>query len=166
MSERWSDVDGTFAERFKELYVLGYGAAYGVLGNAAEAEDCAQEALARALVRWSRIESYSPAWVTRVAVNLALDRLRVQRRADTRAVPASEIRADADLADRRHDLAIALEALPRRQREAIVLRYLVGLPEADTADTMGCTIGTVKSTTARGLTRMRGRLGPQWAWED
>ena len=68
------------------------------------------------------------------------------------------MREDADLADRRHDLATPSAALPRRQREAIVLRYLVGLPEADTADTMGCTIGTVKSTTARGLTRMRGRL--------
>ncbi len=47
-----------------------------------------------------------------------------------------------------------------------MLRYLVDLPEADTAGAMGCTIGTVKSTVARGLDKLRVELGPQWAWDD
>ena len=61
---------------------------------------------------------------------------------------------------------MALSALPRRQREAVALRYLADLPEAETAGAMGCTVGTVKSTVARGLDRLRVELGPQWALED
>ena len=73
---------------------------------------------------------------------------------------------DIELAARRRDLATALAALPKRQREAVVLRYLVDLPEADTAGAMGCSVGTVKSTVARGLDKLRVELGPQWAWDD
>ena len=60
----------------------------------------------------------------------------------------------------------ALRALPRRQREAVVLRFLVDLTEHDTARAMGCTRGTVKSAAARGLARLRVALGPTWALEE
>jgi RNA polymerase sigma factor (sigma-70 family) len=159
-------VEDDFADRFEELYRVAYRAAYGVLGNRAEAEDCAQEASARALVRWRRVHDYAPAWVARVSVNLALDRTRATQRANRlRRGPAVDVDR-FELAARRRDLATALIALPKRQREAVVLRYLVDLPEADTADAMGCTVGTVKSTVARALDRMRVELGPQWAWDD
>ena len=161
-------VDDDFAGRFDELYGVAYRAAYGILGNRAEAEDCSQEALARALVRWRRMHDYAPAWVARVSVNLALDRTRSARRAD-RLAPLATKTASADrydLAARRRDLAVAMSALPRRQREAVALRYLADLPEAETASAMGCTVGTVKSTAARGLDRLRVELGPQWAFED
>ena len=69
-------MDGGFVERFDELFAVGYRAGYAVLGGRAEAEDCAQEALARALVRWDRVREYAPAWVARVATNVALDRAR------------------------------------------------------------------------------------------
>ena len=69
-------MDGGFVERFDELYAVGYRAGFAVLGRRADAEDCAQEALARALVRWDRVAEYAVAWVARVATNLALDRAR------------------------------------------------------------------------------------------
>lgn len=157
---------GIFAERFEELYGVGYRAAFAVLGQRAEAEDCAQEALARALVRWSRVEGYATAWVARVAINRALDRVRSQRKRGEQPIEDRATWGPYGLSERRQDLAVALAALPRRQREAVVLRYFVDLPEADTAGAMGCSIGTVKSTTARALARMRDELGPQWAWDD
>ena len=52
---RFQGVEDDFAGRFEELYRVAYRAAYGILGNRAEAEDCSQEALARALVRWRRM---------------------------------------------------------------------------------------------------------------
>jgi RNA polymerase sigma factor (sigma-70 family) len=166
VAQRLKEVDDDFAGRFEELYRVAYRAAYGVLGDRAEAEDCAQEASARALVRWRRVHDYAPAFVARVSVNLALDRTRATQRAN-RLRRRPEVDVDRfELAARRRDLATALTALPKRQREAVVLRYLVDLPEADTANAMGCTVGTVKSTVARALDRMRIELGPQWAWDD
>ena len=60
----------------------------------------------------------------------------------------------------------ALRALPKRQREAVVLRYLVDLSESQTAQAMGCATGTVKSAAARGLDHLRRALGPTWALEE
>jgi RNA polymerase sigma factor (sigma-70 family) len=159
-------VDDDFAGCFEELYRVAYRAAYGVLGDRTEAEDCAQEASARALVRWRRVHDYGPAFVARVSVNLALDRVRATQRANRLRRGADTSTDRYELAARRRDLATALAALPKRQREAVVLRYLVDLPEADTAGAMGCTVGTVKSTVARGLDKLRTELGPQWAWDD
>jgi len=52
----------------------------------------------------------------------------------------------------------ALRALPDRQRAAVVLRHWCDLSEAETALTMGCSVGTVKSTTSKGLARLRAGL--------
>jgi RNA polymerase sigma factor (sigma-70 family) len=166
VSERFGAVEDDFAGCFEELYRIAYRAAYSVLGDRAESEDCAQEASARALVRWRKVHEYAPAWVARVSVNLALDRVRATQRANRFRRTADTTSDRFELAARRRDLATALAALPKRQREAIVLRYLVDLPEADTAGAMGCTVGTVKSTVARGLDKLRLELGPQWAWDD
>ena len=53
----------------------------------------------------------------------------------------------------------ALRSLPPRQRAAVVLRHYDGLSEADTAEALGCAVGTVKSQTARGLAKLRDLLG-------
>jgi RNA polymerase sigma-70 factor (sigma-E family) len=165
--ERFQGVEDDFAGCFEELYRVAYRAAYGILGDRTEAEDCAQEASARALVRWRRVHDYAPAFVARVSINLALDRVRATQRTSRNRRGADATTADRfELAARRRDLAIALAALPKRQREAVVLRYLVDLPEAETAGAMGCTVGTVKSTVSRGLDKLRTELGPQWAWDD
>ncbi len=115
MSERFAGVGDDFAGCFEELYRVAYRAAYGILGDRAEAEDCAQEATARALVRWRRVHDYAPAFVARVSVNLALDRVRATKRAIRMRRP-SETPADRyELAARRRDLATALAALPKRR---------------------------------------------------
>jgi len=155
----------SFVERFGELYAVGYRAGYAVLGRRAEAEDCAQEAMARALARWRRVEDHATAWVARVATNLALDRVRAVERQRRHAVASSEA-VDDPVALRRHDLVRALRALPARQREAVVLRFIVDLSEHETARAMSCAVGTVKSSAARGLERLRAALGPGWALEE
>lgn len=158
-------MEDEFVDRFEELYRVGYRAAYAILGDRHESEECAQEALARLLTRWPRVRTYAPPWVARVATNLALDRVRARRRAADHRPRPGEPAAEAELSDRRRDLGIALAALPRRQREAVVLRYLVDLSERETATAMGCSVGTVKSTVARALERMRSELGPAWQWD-
>ena len=64
---------------------------------------------------------------------------------------ADEMDAHAD----RRDLWTALGRLPRRQQAAVVLRYYEGLSEAETADVLGCSVGTVKSSTSRALAKLR-----------
>ncbi len=162
MSERSLDVDVGYVDRFEELHRVAYRAAFAVLGRRADAQDCAQEALARALVRWRTVADYAPAWVARVSTNLAIDRAR----RESRTLTFIEGAAVDPHCDRRRDLVVALRALPKRQREAVALRYLADLPEADAASAMGCSVGTIKSATARGLVGLRTQLGPQWAWED
>ena len=61
---------GSFEEAFDGLYHLAYRVAYRLLGRRAEAEDVAQEALARAYVRWFRVEDHAEPWVAKVSTNL------------------------------------------------------------------------------------------------
>jgi RNA polymerase sigma factor (sigma-70 family) len=166
VAQRFPDVNATFVDQFSELHRVGYRAAYAVLGRRADAEDCTQEALARALVRWNRVHAYAPAWIARVTTNLALDRTRQTNRLDAGSSVGEVADQHDPVAERRRDLVVALRALPKRQREAVALRYLADLPENQTATAMGCSIGTVKSNTAKGLQRLRLDLGPRWAWED
>jgi len=148
-----------FVDRFAELFAVAYRAAFAVLGDRAEAEDCAQDALARLLDRWDRLDPAATApWVARVATNRAIDRWRRrERRTHTGQHGPGR---DAQIAVLRADLVRALRALPTRQREAVVLRHICDLPERDVAVLMGCSTGTVKSTTAKGLVRLRAVLGP------
>ena len=123
------------------------GAVALVAGSRAAAEDAVQEALARAWERTERGEDIDslPAWVTRTAMNLsrsAFRRLRAELRARER-LAASAPAAETAGADVRMDLARALAALPRRQREVVVLHYHLGLPVGEVAGTLGVSEGTV-----------------------
>jgi RNA polymerase sigma-70 factor (sigma-E family) len=143
---------GGFELAFDGLYRLAYRLAFRILGDRGDAEDVAQEALARASVRWSRLQDRPEGWVTRVASNLAIDRYRRRRR------PPPRMTGPVGLVDpylgERGDLVAALRRLPRRQREAVVLRYLGDLSEAQVALEMGCSVGAVKSHGARGLSSL------------
>lgn len=123
-----------------------------ITGSRAAAEDAVQEAMARAWERGERGEHIAslPAWLTTVSVNLArsgMRRLVAERKARTRLSITSE--ADAT-PEELVDLRSALGALPRRQREAVVLRYYLGLEVAEVAATMGAPLGTAKSLLSRG----------------
>ena len=142
-----------FDAEFEHLWSRAYGVAYVVLGDRGESEDIAQETLARALVRWRKVSAYAEPWVVRVAGNLAIDRVRKRQR--TRAVPGGHVPGvDAQ----RVDLQRALIALSPKQREVVILRYLVDLPEAEVAETLGCSVGTVKTHASRGLAALRKSL--------
>jgi RNA polymerase sigma-70 factor (sigma-E family) len=145
-----------FEDRFDELAALAYRIGYRLLGDREEARDVAQEALARAFARWRRVARYPEPWVSRVATNLALGALR-KRRAPQRP-EHDHARDHADAMVERHVLADALERLPRRQREVVVLRFLADRSEADVAAALGCSVGTVKSHAHRGLGALKAQL--------
>jgi RNA polymerase sigma-70 factor (sigma-E family) len=142
-----------FDTEFDTLWSRAYGVAYVVLGDRGESEDIAQETLARALVRWKKVSAYAEPWVVRVAGNLAIDSVRQRQR--TRGVPAHDV---PGLDAQRVDLQRALVALSPKQREVVVLRYLVDLPEAEVAQSLGCSVGTVKTHASRGLAALRKQL--------
>jgi RNA polymerase sigma-70 factor (sigma-E family) len=146
----------TFEEVFPVLMRDAYRVAYRLLGDRTEAEDVAQEACARTYSRWASVSDHAEPWCVRVASNLALDLLRAR----TRAVRRNERlktndRVTAPMLDERLDLYAALAKLPRRQRETVVLRYLGDLSEAQTADLIGCSVGSVKTHASRGLAALR-----------
>jgi RNA polymerase sigma factor (sigma-70 family) len=145
----------TFDDRFDALAAISYRVAYRLVGDRHEAENLAQEALARAFARWTQVREYDEAWVTRVTTNLAIGYWRQGRRA---LRPVVEETITVDHMAQRMDLAEALRRLPRRQREVLSLRYLADLTEVATAQRLGCSLGTVKQHASRGLRTMRSLL--------
>jgi RNA polymerase sigma-70 factor (sigma-E family) len=142
-----------FAEAFAELHRATYQTAFKLLGDRHEAEDIAQEACARACVRWRRLDNPA-AWSVRVASNLAVDRWRRAQHEVKYATAERTVQDDGA----RVDLHRALALLPKRQREVVVLRYVADLTEEQTATALGCSAGTVKTHAARGLRALRATL--------
>lgn len=152
--------------------VLRYAAR--MLGDMAEAEDIAQEAMLRlwrAAPGWRAGEAKVSTWLWRVAANLCTDRLRRRRGVPLDSVPEPEDGAPGALAamiaaDRMAALDAALAALPERQRQAVVLRHIEGLSNPEIAAVMDIGVEAVESLTARGkralaaqLAGRRGELG-------
>ena len=141
-----------------------------LLGAGAEADDVVQEALVKAYRQISRYrgESGFRPWLLAIVANETRNLHRSRRRRDglvLRAAaredphPVSADPADSAVAvDRRHRLIEQLRLLDVRDREVLVCRYLLDLSEAETAVMLGWPKGTVKSRTARALTRLRSRL--------
>jgi RNA polymerase sigma-70 factor (sigma-E family) len=146
----------SFELAFADLYRLAYRVAFRILGDRAEAEDVAQEALARAALRWSRLHERPEGWVCRVASNQAIDRYRRRRRQPQ--IPLGPVGVVDERLGERGDLVAALRKLPRRQRQVVVLRYLADFSEADVAVALGCSVGAVKSQASRGLASLRRHL--------
>lgn len=132
----------------------------------AAAEDLLQLALERAYRHWGRVSrSDDPErYVRRVLANAANDRWRRSIRRPERPLDpgdAGPVVADqADTVAERDYLIRALAGLPPRQRTVLVLRYYNDLPEAEIADVLGCSVGTVKSQVSRGLARLRAAAVP------
>ena len=148
-----------------EAFVAEYGerllrAAIFLAGSRESGEDMLQNALERLLRHWRSVRGNPERYTRRILVHLAADGWR--RHAVGRgklgllraSTPAYQPDGTADI-DRRDEVVGLLQQLPVRQRTAIVLRYLEGMTEMETAELMGCSAGTVKSTTSRGLDRLR-----------
>ena len=136
-------------------------AALTMVGHDRElARDAAAEACARALERWDRVQAMDApdAWTYRVGLNVLR---RLQRRATVerrllRRMDRPAARAPAEVDP---DLWAAVRALPLRQRESVVLRYVLDLEQHEIAEAMGVSPGTVASTLHAARARLHAALG-------
>ncbi|GLY00779.1 MULTISPECIES: sigma-70 family RNA polymerase sigma factor [Actinoplanes] len=146
---------------FDEVYAAHYAdlavQLYAYFGDRQEAQDIAQEAFYRALVRWGGIAEYDDpvAWIRKVAWNLAVSRWRRARTALSflRRQRAAETHSDGPAPDR-VALVAALGTLPESHRRAVVLHHLADMSVAEIAQREGVAAGTVKSWLHRGRTAL------------
>jgi RNA polymerase sigma-70 factor (sigma-E family) len=153
--------DQEFGEFMRDRASLLHQSAYLLCGDWHLAHDLVQDTLVKAYQHWPRVrQADSPdAYVRRILLNEARGRWRRRER----AVPVlrfpegrEPVAPDAiDEVTRRAGLLQALLALPLRQRATIILRYLEGMSERETAAALGCSEGTVKSQSARALGTLR-----------
>jgi RNA polymerase sigma-70 factor, ECF subfamily len=151
-------------ELFRRHWRRAHRAAFLVVGDAAAAEDIAQESFLsaiRALDRFDRRRPFGP-WLHRITVNRAIDFARARKlRRESALAEATEgaARADAGPSD---DLVAALSALSPEHRAVIVLRYLLGYTPGEIGEILGVPRGTVNSRMRRALDRLR----PVVEWEE
>lgn len=153
-----------------------YRTAWAVLHDADEADDVAQDALVRALARRFLFlgKGSVAGWMTRIALNLAKNRLRDARRrrqilddaspterAARGAAPAAPREADSVAADRqaRARLGTAVAALPDRQREVVELHVGAGLDWSEVADTLGISEANARMTYSNAKKKLLAALG-------
>lgn len=135
-----------------------FGHAFRVLGDRAEAEDVAQDALIRLWKQapdWRQGEAKVTTWLYRVVANLCTDRLRKGRGVALDAIPEPEDDRETPaeaLQQKSRQMALkqALSELPDRQRQAVVLRHIEGLSNPEIAEIMQIGVEAVESLTARG----------------
>jgi RNA polymerase sigma factor (sigma-70 family) len=167
MSTGDPDAAAAFVRRFQRRV---YGFVFGILGDAAAAEDVSQEAFVRA---WRHASTYDPrrgrvsSWLLTIARNLALDRARVTgaRPVDPevltsqldrqRTSSVSDIPSQIAEHDRLREL---LEDLPPQQRRALVLATYFGRTAKEIGELDGTPLGTVKTRIRDGLQTLRRRL--------
>jgi len=154
-----------FRELSRRHVPVMLGVARRILGNAAEAEDVAQEAMLRV---WTHAPRWQPlalfrTWLSRVVVNLCLDRKRKARWVELEAAgeltdPAPLAGEAAEAAERERLLAAAIAELPERQRAAIVLSYTEGMSNAQVAEILDTTVSAVETLLVRGKQNLRRAL--------
>jgi RNA polymerase sigma-70 factor (sigma-E family) len=136
--------------------------AYLLTGNAADAEDLLQSALVKLARVWDRVAQSGDvdAYLRRVLVNTHVSRGRRlwHRERPTEAPPDLPGRDPYAALDERDRLRRALAGLSPGERRAVVLRHVEDLAEAEVARLLGCSVGTVKSQSARGLAKLRRTL--------
>ena len=156
-------MDREDAEDFRQFMATRSAAllrtAYLLTGDRGHAEDLVQNALTKTYRHWGTVRrsGVPEAYVRRILVNERNSRWR-RDRSRTREVVGEvpdrpggdETQAYAD----RDEMWQALRAMPPRTRAVLVLRYWEDLSEAETADLLGCTVGTVKSQASRGLRKL------------
>ncbi len=149
--------------------VLGFAAR--MLNDRAEAEDVAQEAMLRLwrqAPEWRQGEAKVTTWLYRVVSNLCTDRLRKSRGQALDSVPEPEDEspgAEAGLQQEARAKALeqALQELPERQRQAVILRHIEGFSNPEIAQVMDIGVEAVESLTARGKRALAANLAPRRA---
>ena len=147
-----ADLAALYAAHYRSLVRL----AALLLDEPGACEDVVQEAYVRLHGRRIDDPNKTLAYLRQTVVNLARSSLR-RRLVAQRLAPRPENASVDDAAYatvQRDELVRALRAIPRREREALVLRYFGDLSEAQAAAAMGCAVGSVKGYTSRGLARL------------
>jgi RNA polymerase sigma-70 factor (sigma-E family) len=133
--------------------------AYLLTGNLADAEDLVQAALAKTYVAWDRIEDRGAldGYVRRAMVNTHISWWRRRRLEEfpTDEIPDQPIADPSGHSDLQDSLRRAIDRLPQRMRAAVVLRFYEDMTEAEVADVLGVSLGTVKSTVSRAVAKLR-----------
>lgn len=133
--------------------------AYLLTGNVADAEDLVQAALAKTFLAWDRIEDRAAVdgYVRRAMVNTQISWWRRRRVEEypTDEIPDQAVADHAVSSDLQETLRRAIDRLPQRMRAAVVLRYYEDMTEAEVAEVLGVSLGTVKSTVSRAVAKLR-----------
>jgi RNA polymerase sigma-70 factor (sigma-E family) len=157
---------------FREFVTLRWPSlvttAYLITTDRGIAEDCVQEAMARVHRHWRSVrrDGKPAAYARQAVVNAALSWRRRRRIREVPLTPVDQAtRPAVEPVDQRVQgidpaLLTALRSLPPQMRAAVALRYLEDRSEAETAVLLGCSVGTVKSSTSRGVARLRAALEP------
>jgi RNA polymerase sigma-70 factor (sigma-E family) len=148
---------------FREYVTMRTGsllrAAYLLTGNRADAEDLVQAALAKTFLAWDRIEDRGAldGYVRRAMVNTHISWWRRRRLEEypTDEIPDRAVADHATGSDMQDTLRRAIDRLPQRMRAAVMLRYYEDMTEAEVADALGVSLGTVKSTVSRAVAKLR-----------
>jgi len=152
--------DGYVRDRSAALLRL----AFLLTGDRHLAEDLVQTSLVKVMDRWQEIAGKGDphAYVRKVLLHTALGWRRRRWRGEEPSdrLPDTGTPDPTAVVDSRERLRRALLSLPPRQRVAVVLRHYEDLSEAQVALELGCSVGTVKSQTARGLERLRALVTP------
>lgn len=135
--------------------------AYALTGDWHRAEDLLQTAFVKLYLAWPRLRdpNAAEAWARRTLVRANIDETRRPwRRERTSLEGHDEATSSGASYEERSALVDALQQLPAMQRKVVVLRHMVDLSVAETADALGISEGTVKSHTSRGLTALEKAL--------
>lgn len=161
--ERAETIDAAFARLSEGALDRCYSLAGYLLGNAAEAEDATQDAMARAWQarRNLRDPDAFEGWLDRILVNTCMDRMR-----RSRVVRFVEIDEGGEVPDRdpfrellAHDeIGRTLHVLTPEQRAVVVLRFWRDLPVEEIAQRLDCPAGTVKSRLHSAISALRGQM--------
>lgn len=160
-----------FAEFVAARSTALHRTAYLLVGERHLAQDLLQEALTKTYVAWPRLrdpgkaEAYTRKAITTTAISW-YRRKSWRGERPTEVLPEATHDGHAGRIEQQDWLWTALLRLPPRQRAAIVLRFYEDLTEAQTAEVLGCAVGTVKSQVHAGLSKLRDHLGEQGADPD
>ena len=133
--------------------------AYLLTGNVADAEDLVQSALTKTYVAWDRIQDRSAldGYVRRAIVNTHISWWRRRRVEEypTDEIPDQAVIDHPESSDIEESLRRAIDRLPQRMRAAVMLRFYDDMTEAEVAEVLGVSLGTVKSTVSRAVAKLR-----------
>jgi RNA polymerase sigma factor (sigma-70 family) len=170
--------EAAYEELVRTYQGIAFRTAYLLTGNAADAEEAAQDGFVKAYRALGRFRTGAPfrPWLLEIVANEARNRRRSAGRRERLTLrlardsegehgvpPAGDAAPSPEAAllsaERRDELLTALNRLSERDRLVLSCRYLLDLSEQETAAALACRRGTVKSRLARALERLRGELG-------